>query len=174
MPEAAHKPQLAHKKNIIFGVGGVVYQYDKQGRLSVLLIKKQGGYWTLPKGKLKPEEHEVEALAREVAEETGLTGDIGAPVHTVSYKILKRGALRRKQVAYYLVQARDGTLSPNHDERIMRANWFTPRAAIRRIKRRRIRAILALALEQLRQAQDARESAPSQTQRNENGESEFP
>ena len=39
------------------------------------------GKWGVPGGRIKPEEHIVEALKREVLEETGLDVEVGAPVH---------------------------------------------------------------------------------------------
>jgi 8-oxo-dGTP diphosphatase len=144
-------PDLAPKKRTILGVGGVVYHRDMRGRVLVLLIKKYGGYWTLPKGKIKPKETEVEALSREMQEEVGLVGRVGPPVQTVTYTIMKRGEPRHKQVAYYLYETDAGEPRPSAEERIEQATWFTPRAALRRIERSRVRAVLEHALERLRE-----------------------
>lgn len=132
---------------VIRAVGGVVYRFDERGRLSLLLIRKCGGFWTLPKGKIEQGEGELDALAREVVEETGLSGRIGAPVREVSYKIIKRGQPFRKQVTYYLICAEAGVIRLNPDEQIVKANWFTPNAAMRRLHRGRLRVVLRHAFE---------------------------
>ena len=159
MGEANGKHGLVSGKHPIIGVSAVIYRYDRKGRLSVLLIKKEGGYWTLPKGQLKRDESELDALEREVTEETQLRGTPGPLIHTVRYKIMKRGSLRHKQVAYYLFAAPDGAAKPSASERIERVAWFSPRAAIRRIKRRRIRTVLALAVEHLAGLREEAEQA---------------
>src|SRR6266511_2339363 len=38
----------------IASVGGVVYRWTAVGQLEILLIKKQGGFWTLPKRPASP------------------------------------------------------------------------------------------------------------------------
>ena len=64
----------------ITAAGGVVYRWTASGQLEVLLIKKQGGFWTLPKGRVKVGEDDHQAVVREVAEETGLTGQVEAMI----------------------------------------------------------------------------------------------
>jgi len=130
------------KPAAVLAVGGVIYRYDQRGKLNILLIKKLGGYWTLPKGKLISGESEYDALTREIAEETGLTGEIGSPIRVVSYDIIKKGKVFRKQVTYYLIQMTGGTLQLNETEQIIKARWFAPQAARRRLRRGRLRVIL--------------------------------
>ena len=90
----------------IVAVGGVVYR-QMVGHPELLLIKKQFGFWTLPKGRVKPGENERDALVREVREETGIGGEIEAVVQQISYTIKKAGQPRRKVVTYYVVRARE-------------------------------------------------------------------
>jgi 8-oxo-dGTP pyrophosphatase MutT (NUDIX family) len=134
---------------VVVAVGAVIYQIDARAKLSILLIKKRGGYWTLPKGKLLPDESEPQALAREVHEETGLCGEIGPAVRSVSYMIVKRGQEVRKQVTYYLVRAEPGELRLSASEQIVKAGWYAPAAALRRLRRGRLRVILRRACEML-------------------------
>lgn len=142
----SHQVENIHKQALIIGVGAVIYRYNQRGRLCVLLIKKRGGYWTLPKGKLLPDEPQYDALTREISEETGLLGEVGDLAHTVSYTITKRGKSVQKQVTYYLVRPTGGELSPGRSENIIKANWFTVTQALRRIERRRIRRVLMRAV----------------------------
>lgn len=62
----------------IRGVGAIIF--DGSGRL---LVVQRGhaparGQWTIPGGKVKPGETDVQALEREIWEETGLRIDVGA------------------------------------------------------------------------------------------------
>jgi len=129
----------------IASVGGVVYRWTAVGQLEILLIKKQGGFWTLPKGQIKPGEDERDAVAREVAEETGISGMVEAAVLQVLYTIQKAGRRRRKAVTYYLMRADGGRLRPSRKERMARVRWFPVGAALRRIRRGRIRTVVRAA-----------------------------
>jgi 8-oxo-dGTP diphosphatase len=129
----------------IAAAGGVVYRWSTAGQLEILLIKKQGGFWTLPKGRIEPGEDERAAVAREVAEETSVTGEVGVLVRQVFYTIQKAGRRRRKTVSYYLVRAVSGQPRPESRERIIRVRWFPLGVALRRIRRRRIRNVVRAA-----------------------------
>jgi ADP-ribose pyrophosphatase YjhB (NUDIX family) len=129
----------------IAAAGGVVYRLSAAGQIEVLLIKKQDGFWTLPKGRIEPGEDEQTAVAREVAEETSVTGEVGPMVRQVFYTIQKAGRRRRKTVSYYLVRATSGRPRPQARERILRVRWFTIGVALRRIRRRRLRNVVRAA-----------------------------
>jgi 8-oxo-dGTP diphosphatase len=124
----------------IAAVGGVVYR-QRAGEPELLLIKKHRGFWTLPKGHIKPGETEQDALAREVREETGIGGEIEAVVQQISYTIKKAGQPRRKVVTYYVVRAREDVPRPDAREGIKFVRWFPIRVALRRIRRSRVRAV---------------------------------
>lgn len=126
----------------ITAAGGVVYRWSRAGQLQILLIKKQKGYWTLPKGQVKQGEDERAAVAREVAEETSISGQVEALVRQVFYTIQKGGQPRQKAVTYYLVRAAPGRPRPQAKERIIRVRWFPVAVALRRIQRKRIREIV--------------------------------
>jgi len=143
----------------IAAAGGVVYRWSPAGQLEILLIKKQGGFWSLPKGRIEPGEDERMAVAREVAEETGITGDVGDMVRQVFYTIQKAGQRRRKVVSYYLVHAVSGRPLPQAQERILRVRWFSLGVALRRIRRRRIRNVVRAALVALSAGSDPETNA---------------
>jgi 8-oxo-dGTP diphosphatase len=136
--------QVLEDEAPIAAVGGVVYR-RREGRPELLLIRKRHGFWTLPKGQVKRGESERDALAREVREETGMGGDVGAQVQQVAYIVQKAGRPRRKIVTYYAVRAGEGTLQPGVREGIELVRWFPFRAALRRIRRKRIRAVVRAA-----------------------------
>jgi 8-oxo-dGTP diphosphatase len=129
----------------IAAAGGVVYRWTAAGQLEILLLKKQDGFWTLPKGRIELGEDERTAVAREVVEETSVTGEVGAMVRQVVYTIQKGGRPRRKTVSYYLVRAISGRPRPQARERILRVRWFSVGVALRRIRRRRIRNVVRAA-----------------------------
>ena len=133
----------------ITAAGGVVYRRTKAQRLEILLIKKQGGFWTLPKGRVKIGEDDHQAVLREIAEETGLTGHVEALIQQVIYTIQKAGRPRRKTVAYYLFRAASGTPRPDARERITHVRWFSLEEALQRIHRNRVREIVRLAQDML-------------------------
>jgi 8-oxo-dGTP pyrophosphatase MutT (NUDIX family) len=133
----------------IMAVGGVIYHLQEPGIPEVLLIKKRNGFWTLPKGRMEPGESEEEALHREIAEETGLAGEIEAMGEVFAYPIMKREVEYTKQVRYYLVQALSTDLYLNEAEKIERARWCTLPAAMRRIHNPRLHKVLLWAADQL-------------------------
>ncbi|OQK56226.1 hypothetical protein XM77_c11638 [Vibrio vulnificus] len=53
---------------LIPGVAGVILNENKE----LLLQQKSDGTWSLPAGMIEPQESPVQALIREVREETGL------------------------------------------------------------------------------------------------------
>jgi 8-oxo-dGTP diphosphatase len=147
-------PAMTESEVPIAAAGGVVYRRTSAGQLEILLIKKQGGFWTLPKGRIKDGEEARAAVAREVAEETSVVGDVERMVQQVLYTIHKAGRRRRKMVTYYLVRAVSGRPRPQAKERIMRVRWLSIGMALRRIRRRRIRAVVRVARAMLEGAHD--------------------
>jgi ADP-ribose pyrophosphatase YjhB (NUDIX family) len=136
----------------IAAVGGVIYR-RRAGQPELLLIRKHDGFWTLPKGQVKPGESEQDALLREVQEETGIGGNIEALVQQVGYTIQKAGRPRQKLVSYYVVRAGEGEIRPGVAEGIKFVRWFPIRAALRRIRRKRIRTVAQAAWALLKQAE---------------------
>ena len=130
--------------------GCVVYRYDPTGTPLLLLIHDQYGCWTLPKGHLEAGESEQAAAVREVLEETGLSGELGALVIRIVYTVRsKRGLERLKQVAFFLLRADSFEARPQAKEGISAAEWFAPEAALARIGYPQVRDVLARALTML-------------------------
>jgi len=137
---------MANPREPIIGIGGVVYRYSPSGQLQILLIKKQNGYWTLPKGKLEPYETHVAALVREIYEETGVIGIVEMAIREVKYFILKKGKRYEKIVTYYLMQAISEEPTPQVEEGIEFATWFPYEEALEYIGIERVRKVAHKAL----------------------------
>jgi ADP-ribose pyrophosphatase YjhB (NUDIX family) len=129
----------------IEAVGGIVYRVNAADMIDILLIKKERGDWSLPKGKLKAGESGAEALLREVREETGISGVVEDLVGEAAYPVRKAGGKRMKTVAYFLVRATDGQLRPDRKEGIERVGWFTLDQALLRLRRERLKALVRAA-----------------------------
>jgi len=130
--------------------GCVVYRHDSTGAPLLLLIHDKYGRWTLPKGHLEVGESDQEAALREVHEETGVVGELGALVARIVYTVRsKRGLERTKQVTFFLLHADSFDTHPQGEEGISAAEWFTPEAALARIGYPQVRDVLAQALTML-------------------------
>nr|WP_202128711.1 NUDIX domain-containing protein [Paenibacillus dendrobii] len=108
--------------------GGVVFR--KVGdRLEVQLIMDRYGKISLAKGKMEPGETVEETALREIEEETGIVGKIVSPVDIIKYKYMNpvHGEVD-KEVHYFLVEARGGSLRPQIEE-ISGVSWYAPAEA---------------------------------------------
>jgi 8-oxo-dGTP pyrophosphatase MutT (NUDIX family) len=66
--------------------GGVLYRYAYDGGLEFLLVgRRQPLLWALPKGTPQDGESMEQTALREVEEETGILGQIVAPLGSISY-----------------------------------------------------------------------------------------
>src|SRR3712207_3692611 len=101
----------------VVGVGGRLYRYNRSKKLEVLLIRKQGGFWTLQTGHVEAKEGHLAAVMREMHEETGLSGAVEQMVASVSYIVIKRRVPRTNIVTYYLIRAQRGRVRPSRKEK---------------------------------------------------------
>lgn len=87
---------------------------DEGGR--VLLLRRRpddflGGLWELPSGGVEPGERLVDALCREVLEETGVTG------HAGSFDYASRSGLRTRQFTFAVTVGATGPVAlTEHDD----------------------------------------------------------
>lgn len=131
---------------IVRAAGGVVYSYDPEGALTLLLIRDRYNAWTLPKGHLEPGEDDEVAAVREIAEETGIACVIERPLARVRYPVYKRGVWRDKEVAYFLARAQYLPPTPAEDEGIVVAAWVPPSTALSTLTYRQVRGVVEKAL----------------------------
>jgi 8-oxo-(d)GTP phosphatase len=98
--------------DIVLAAGAVLWRRGPDGGPEVALVHRpKYDDWSLPKGKLLPQEHPVAAAVREVREETGFGAVLGLPLPTQHYLALGRP----KQVDYWAARALGGDFTPSHE-----------------------------------------------------------
>ncbi len=105
----------------VHAAGGVVL---RDGRLAVVHRPRYDD-WTLPKGKLDPDESFEDAALREVEEETGLRCRLVRELPAVEYEV--RG--RPKLVRYWAMEVADETPFVPNDE-VDEVRWLEPQEAL--------------------------------------------
>lgn len=85
---------------------------DRRGRL----------LWSLPKGHLEGAETAEQAAIREVAEETGIRGEILGSLGTIDYWFVADGRRIHKTVHHFLLRATGGQLSDD-DVEVSEVAW---------------------------------------------------
>ena len=133
--------------------GGVIYR-PIPGGIEVCLISTKGGTrWQLPKGKRENGETLEETAAREVLEETGLTGRVGERLSKIDLWFTWNdgdGAVRHHKLVYfYLLEYEHGSTA-DHDDEVEDARWFDAAEAMERLTFPNERKVVARALEALR------------------------
>jgi len=103
----------AQDTEVVQAAGGVVWRRSPAGALEVLLVHRpRYDDWTVPKGKLEPDEDHAGAALREVEEETGLRCTLGPELGSTSYRDRKD---RPKQVRYWAMTPAGGAFTPTDE-----------------------------------------------------------
>lgn len=113
-------------QNIRLAVDAIVFGYTQQ-KLHILLIKQKFGQmkdtWVLPGGFVKNDETLIEAVTRELKEETGVEVNYLEQLFTFGDKIDRDPRFRVVSVAYFaLVNSQKFTLVADTDAE--EAHWF--------------------------------------------------
>ena len=82
----------------------------------------------LPKGHADGDETPEQAAIREVAEETGVSGELIEELGEVEYGYQRKGHATTKIVRFFLFEYRSGDLA-DHDHEIEEARWMPLREA---------------------------------------------
>ena len=106
--------------------GGLVVDRSGPEARAVLIGKRDRSgrlVWSLPKGHVESGESRTQAAVREVAEETGISGVVIAPLGTIDYWFVASGQRIHKTVHHYLLEATGGELSAN-DVEVEEVAWI--------------------------------------------------
>jgi 8-oxo-dGTP pyrophosphatase MutT (NUDIX family) len=105
--------------------GGLVWRDGPNGDVELALIHRPAyDDWTLPKGKLHPEEEELSAAVREVEEETGFRCIPGDEIGVSRY-VDRKG--RDKVVRYWTMRPVGGAFRPSWE--VDQLRWVPPAEA---------------------------------------------
>jgi 8-oxo-dGTP diphosphatase len=107
----------------VHAAGGLVVRPD--GRIAVIHRPRYDD-WSLPKGKLEPDEGFEQGALREVEEETGIRGRIVAELSPTSY-VDRKG--RDKLVRWYRMDLDGEPLAFAPNDEVDELRWLTPSEA---------------------------------------------
>ena len=134
----------------IISAGGVVYRKVEDRVFFVLVGRRRGNYWCLPKGRVEEHETEVDAARREVFEETGLTDvELGEKIGTICYEFYRKSTDThfQKFVHFYLMVSLKERLHVGTE--FDRAMWFPAMDALHMVSHNKEKEIVAKALDML-------------------------
>ncbi|MDJ0355787.1 MAG: NUDIX hydrolase [Actinomycetota bacterium] len=97
--------------------GVVVDKADDELRVAIIARLNRGGRleWCLPKGHPENQENHEQAAVREIEEETGIRGQVLAPLGSIDYWFTVSGHRVHKTVHHYLLRAIGGYLTIEND-----------------------------------------------------------
>ena len=121
--------------------GAVVWRRADGGPRFALIHRPRYDDWSLTKGKLDAGEDYETAARREVQEEIGVTGALGAELPSTSYRDHKG---RDKLVRYWLMEADEVAFEPNDE--VDEVRWLAAEDALAALSYDRDRDVLEAAV----------------------------
>ncbi|MFQ5815135.1 MAG: bis(5'-nucleosyl)-tetraphosphatase [Candidatus Hydrothermarchaeaceae archaeon] len=121
--------------------GAVVYRRE-EGNTKYLLLHYQSGHWDFPKGNVERGEAERETVAREVAEETGISDVVFREGfrEEIRYFYMREGRTIFKKVVFYLTEARTHEVKLSYEH--IGYDWLSYEEALGRLTYRNAKDIL--------------------------------
>ena len=124
--------------NVVKAAGGVVCREGSSGETEIVVVHRPAyDDWTLPKGKVDPDETPEECALREVKEETGFRCELGRPVGCTAY-VDRRG--RNKLACYWVMEVISGRFRPGGE--VDRMAWLPVADAVKRLTYERDKALI--------------------------------
>ena len=124
--------------NVVKAAGGVVCREGSSGETEIVVVHRPAyDDWTLPKGKVDPDETPEECALREVKEETGFRCELGRPVGCTAY-VDRRG--RNKLACYWVMEVMSGRFRPGGE--VDRMAWLPVADAVKRLTYERDKALI--------------------------------
>lgn len=108
----------------IRAAGVVLLRDHEEGQQTLIIHRPHRSDWSLPKGKLEPNEHPVAAAVRECDEETGVTPMLGVPLARLKYV-----AMDAPKVVDYWVARQSESVAFTPDDEIDEVRWLDADAA---------------------------------------------
>ena len=104
-------------------IDGIHRPLDEQLAALIGRVDRRGRMlWSLPKGHIEQGETAEETAIREVAEETGIQGDVLAALGSIDYWFVTEGRRVHKTVHHYLLQFSGGELC-DEDVEVAEVAW---------------------------------------------------
>ncbi len=113
----------AQERRTAYSAGGVIYRNGASSPEVALIATHGGKRWGLPKGHVRRGETAEAAAVREIAEETGLLGDVERHLATIDYWFRAGRTRIHKYVDFFLVRYINGNLAPQEAE-VDDVQWF--------------------------------------------------
>ena len=114
---------------VIKAAGGVVCRIGPSDETEIAVIHRPAyDDWTLPKGKVEPDETPEDCALREVREETGLKCELVRPLGCTAY-VDRRG--RDKVACYWVMEVRGGRFRPGIE--VDKLVWLPVAQAVKRL-----------------------------------------
>ena len=124
--------------SVIRAAGGVVLRKARSGETEIAIIHRPAyDDWTLPKGKIEPDESPEDCALREVREETGLRCELVRPLGCTAY-VDRRG--RDKVACYWVMEVRGGRFKSGIE--VDRLMWLPVEDAMKRLTYGRDKTLL--------------------------------
>ena len=125
--------------NVVKAAGGVVCREGSSGETEIVVVHRPAyDDWTLPKGKVDPDETPEQCALREVKEETGFKCDLLRQLGCTAY-VDRRG--RNKVACYWVMEVVSGKFRPGGE--VDRMVWLPVADAVKRLTYERDKALIA-------------------------------